>query len=125
MVLPKLSKFELQIMEVLWSRGGSSVREVHESFPEQKRPAYTTIQTMVYRLEIKGAVRRGKKVGNALTFEPVISRDAAQNRLIDELVDLFGGRIQPLISHLIKGGRLTLEDVEAARKTLQTLRRKE
>jgi len=124
MALPKLSKLELQIMEVLWSIGPSSVREVHESFPGQKRPAYTTVQTMVYRLEIKKAVRRAKKIGNALTFEAIISRHAAQNRLIDELVDLFGGRIQPLISHLIEGGRLTLVDVEEARKTLRKLARK-
>jgi BlaI family transcriptional regulator, penicillinase repressor len=125
MALPKLSKFELQIMEALWSNGPSSVREVHENFPEQRRPAYTTVQTMVYRLEIKKAVRRAKKVGNALIFEAVISRHAAQNRLIDELVDLFGGRIQPLISHLIAGGRLTLDDVEEARKTLRRLSKRE
>jgi BlaI family penicillinase repressor len=121
--LPKLSKFELQIMEVLWSKGARSVRDVHENFPERTRPAYTTVQTMVYRLEIKKAIRRGKKVGSALTFEAVISRDAVQNRLIDELVDLFGGHVQALISHLIEGGRLTLDDVEAARRTIQKLRR--
>ena|ERR1700761_5793972 len=125
MLLPKLSKFELQIMDALWTRGPSSVREVHETFPEKNRPAYTTVQTMIYRLEIKKAVRRAKKIGNALIFEPIVSRHAAQSRLIDELVDLFGGRVQPLISHLIKGGQLTLDDVEEARKTLRKLSRKE
>jgi BlaI family penicillinase repressor len=121
MALPKLSRLELQIMETPWTKGPSSVREVHESFPEKKRPAYTTVQTMVYRLEIKKAARRAKKIGNALIFEAVISRYAAQNRLIDELVDLFGGRIQPLMSHLVAAGRLTLDDVEEARTTLRKL----
>jgi BlaI family penicillinase repressor len=125
MPLPKLSKFELQIMEALWSKGPSSVREVHESFPEKDRPAYTTVQTMVYRLELKKAVRRAKKIGNALIFEAVISRNAAQRRLIDELLNLFGGRTQPLISHLIEAGQLTLEDVEEARRTLRKLTKKE
>ncbi|HEY4338894.1 MAG TPA: BlaI/MecI/CopY family transcriptional regulator [Steroidobacteraceae bacterium] len=119
MALPKLSKFELRIMQALWSHGPSSVREVHESFPQKKRPAYTTVQTMVYRLEIKRAVRRTRKIGNALIFEALISKHAAQNRLIDELVELFGGHIQPLIAHLIAGGKLHLDDVEAARKTLR------
>jgi BlaI family transcriptional regulator, penicillinase repressor len=123
-VLPKLSKFELQIMEALWSSGPSSVREVHESFPEQDRPAYTTVQTMVYRLELKKAVRRAKKIGNALIFEAVISRHAARSRLIDELVNLFGGRVQPLMSHMIEEGQLTLDDVEEARKTLRRVSRK-
>jgi BlaI family penicillinase repressor len=120
-VLPKLSKFELQIMQALWSKGPSSVREVHESFAEQNRPAYTTVQTMVYRLEGKKAVRRAKKIGNALIFEAVVSRHAAQNRLIDELVNLFGGRIQPLMSHMIEEGQLTLDDVEEARKMLRRM----
>jgi len=124
LVLPKLSKFELQIMEALWSNGPSSVREVQESFAEQDRPAYTTVQTMVYRLEIKKAVRRAKKIGNALIFEAIVSRHAARNRLIDELVNLFGGRIQPLMSHMIEAGQLTLDDVEAARKTLRRMSRK-
>src|SRR5215475_800734 len=110
MPYPKLSKFELQIMEALWSHGPSSVREVHESFPEQDRPAFTTVQTMIYRLESKNAVRRAKKIGNALIFEAVISRDAAERRVVDDLLSLFGGRIQPLMSHLIEAGQLTLED---------------
>ena len=125
MSLPKLSKLELQIMEALWSKGPSSVREVQESFPEKDRPAYTTVQTMVYRLEVKKALRRAKKIGNALIFEAVISRNAAQRRLIDELLSLFGGRTQPLISHLIEAGQLTLEDVEEARRTLRKLTKKE
>ena len=125
MLLPKLSQFELQIMEALWDKGPCSVREVHESFAQPDRPAYTTVQTMVYRLEIKQAVRRAKKIGNALIFEAVISRSAAQNRLIDELLNLFGGRTQPLISHLIEAGKFTLEDVAEARKTLRKLTRKE
>src|SRR5215470_5230955 len=101
MALPKLSPFELQIMEALWSRGPSSVREVLEGFPEEDRPAFTTVQTMIYRLESKKAVRRAKKIGNALIFEAVISRDAAERRLVDDLLTLFGGRIRPLMSHLI------------------------
>jgi BlaI family transcriptional regulator, penicillinase repressor len=124
MALPKLSKFELRIMQALWSHGASSVRDVHESFPQKKRPAYTTVQTMVYRLEIKKAVRRTKKIGNALIFEALISKHAVLNRLIDELVDLFGGHIHALIAHLIAGEKLHLEDVEAARKTLRQSRKK-
>jgi predicted transcriptional regulator len=92
---------------------------VLESFPEQDRPAFTTVQTMIYRLESKGAVRRAKKIGNALIFEAVVSRDAAERRLVDDLLTLFGGRIQPLMSHLIETGQLTLEDVEEARKMLR------
>src|SRR6185437_12578175 len=111
MALPKLTRFELQIMEALWTRGPSSVREVLESFPEEDRPAFTTVQTMIYRLESKKAVRRTKKIGNALIFEALISRDAAQRRLVDDLLTLLGGRIQPLMSHLIEAGQLTLEDV--------------
>src|SRR5271170_7148835 len=114
MPLPKLSKLELQIMDALWKRGPCSVREIQESFPAKKRPAYTTVQTMVYRLEAKKALRRTRKIGNALIFEAVVSRNAAQRRLIDELLNLFGGSTQPLISHLIEAGQLTLEDVEEA-----------
>ena len=125
MELPKLSKFELQIMEALWSHGPCSVREVHESFPEEDRPAFTTVQTMIYRLEIKKAVRRAKKIGNALIFEAVISRNASRRRLVDELLAQFGGRIQPLMSHLIEAGQLTLEDVEEARKMLRKPTKKE
>jgi predicted transcriptional regulator len=125
MELPKLSKFELQIMEALWSHGPCSVREVHESFLEQDRPAFTTIQTMIYRLETKKAVRRAKKIGNALIFEAVISRSAASRRLVDELLTLFGGRIRTLMSHLIEAGQLTPEDIEEARKMLRKPARKE
>ena len=112
-------------MEALWSHGASSVREVLESFPEQDRPAFTTVQTMIYRLESKKAVRRAKKIGNALIFEAVISREAAHRRLVDDLLGLFGGRIRPLMSHLIEAGQLTLEDVEEARKMLRKSIRKE
>lgn len=122
---PKLSKLELKIMEALWTEGARSVREIQESFPAEGRPAYTTVQTVVYRLEAKGAVRRTKKIGNAHIFEALISQSAAQRRLIDELLGLFGGRSQPLLSHLIESGQLTLEDIEEARKTLRKLGRKE
>jgi predicted transcriptional regulator len=120
-----LSKLELQIMDVLWSRGAQSVREVQEAFPEEDRPAYTTIQTMVYRLETKKAVRRVKKIGNAHIFEAAISRNAAQRRLIDELLGFFGGRSQPVMAHLIESGSLTLEDVKEAEQTLRRLQKKE
>jgi BlaI family transcriptional regulator, penicillinase repressor len=116
----KLSKLEFQIMEALWMRGGSSIREIQESFPEKKRPAYTTIQTTVYRLEGKGAVTSVKKVGNFHIFEAAVSRDAAQKRLIDELLAVFGGRTQPVMSHLIESGKLTMEDVKEAEKMLRT-----
>src|SRR5438105_15637452 len=112
MTQPKLTKLELQIMEALWSRGALPIREIQEAFPEKNRPAYTTIQTTVYRLEGKKALRRVKKVGNCHIFEATISRDAAQRRLIDDLLALFGGRTQPVMAHLIDCGRLTLEDVK-------------
>ena len=121
----KLSKLEFQIMEALWTRGASSIREIQESFPEKRRPAYTTIQTTVYRLEGKGAVQRVKKVGNFHIFEPAISRDAAQRRLIDDLLALFGGRSQPVMAHLIESGKLTLEDVQEAEKALRKLEGKD
>ncbi len=125
MFLPKLTKLELQIMEALWTRGACSIREVQETFPEKKRPAYTTIQTTVYRLETKQAVRRVKKIGNAHIFEAVVSRSAAQGGLIDNLLGLFGGRTQPIMAHLIESGKLTMKDVEEARRTLRELARKE
>ena len=125
MRLPKLTKLELQIMETLWTRGASSVREIQEAFPERDRPAYTTVQTMVYRLEAKGAVRRVKKIGNAHVFEPAISRESAQRRLVDELLSFFGGKIQPVMAHLVESGRLSLDDVKEAEKTLKKLSRKE
>ena len=124
MALPKLTRLEHQIMEVLWSHGASSVREIQEWFSEEDRPAYTTVQTMVYRLETKKAVRRVKKIGNAHIFEAVVSRAAAQRRLIDDLLGFFGGRIQPVVAHLIDAGKLTLEDVQAAEKTLRALAEK-
>jgi predicted transcriptional regulator len=121
---PRLTKLELQIMEVLWNRGASSIRDVQESFPESARPAYTTVQTMVYRLEAKKALRRAKKEGNAHIFEAVVSRNAAQRRLIDEFLSLFGGRMQPVMTHLIEAGKLTLDDVQDAEKTLRELAKK-
>ena len=124
MPLPRLSKLELQIMEALWSRGTCSIREIQEAFPERNRPAYTTIQTTVYRLEAKKAVRRFKKISNAHIFEAVVSRQAAQRRLIDELLGLFGGRTQPVMAHLIESGKLTLADVKEAEKTLRQLQGK-
>lgn len=122
---PKLSKLELQIMETLWNRGSASIREMQEDFPEKDRPAYTTVQTTVYRLESKKAVRRVKKVGNFHIFEAAVSRDAAQSKLIDELLSLFGGRTQPVMAHLIESGRLTLADVKEAEKLLRKLERQE
>jgi BlaI family penicillinase repressor len=125
MTLPKLTKLELQIMEALWTRGEASIREIQENFPEKKRPAYTTIQTTVYRLEAKKAVRRVKKVGNFHVFEAAVSRNAAQRRLIDDLLSLFGGRTQPVMAHLIESGKLTLEDVKEAESLLRQLERKD
>jgi BlaI family penicillinase repressor len=122
---PKLTKLELQIMEALWSRGSASIREIQETFPEKGRPAYTTIQTTVYRLEGKKAVRRVKKVGNFHVFEAAVSRDSAQRKLVDDLLALFGGSTQPVMAHLIESGKLTLEDVKEAEKILRRLARKE
>ena len=121
MRMPRLSKLELANMDAVWSRGALAIREIQEQFPARARPAYTTIQTTVYRLETKKAVRRLRKIGNAHIFEPSISRDAAHRRLIDEFLDLFGGRTQPVMAQLIESGRLTLEDVEEAHKTLRRL----
>jgi predicted transcriptional regulator len=112
-------------MEALWSLGASSIREIQEAFPEQDRPAYTTVQTTVYRMERKKALARTKKISNAHIFEAIISRHAAQRRLIDELLNLFGGRTQPVMAHLIESGKLTLEDVKEAQKILRKLARKE
>ncbi len=125
MALPKLTKLELQIMNALWTHGASSVREIQERFPEKDRPAYTTVQTIVYRLEVKKAIRRVKKIGNAHIFEALLSRKAAQRRVVDELLSFFGGRIQPMVAHLIESGRLTLEDVQEAEQTLRKLAREE
>ena len=116
---PKLTKLELQIMETLWTSGESSIREVQAAFPEKGRPAYTTIQTTVYRLEAKGVVRRVKKVGNFHIFAATVTRDAAQRRLVDDLLALFGGRTQPVMTRLIETGKLTLQDVKEAEKALK------
>jgi predicted transcriptional regulator len=125
MTLPKLTKLELQIMEALWTRGEASIREIQETFPEKDRPAYTTIQTTVYRLEVKKAVRRVKKVGNFHIFEAAVSRNAAQRRLINDLLALFGGSTQPVMAHLIESGKLTLDDIKEAEKVLRKLERKD
>jgi BlaI family penicillinase repressor len=122
---PRLSKLEFRIMEALWSTGDCSIREILDSFPARKRPAYTTVQTTVYRMEIKGVVRRVRKVGNFHIFAAAVSRDAAQRRLIDDLLALFGGRSRPVMAHLIESGKLTLDDVKAAEKTLRSMSRKE
>lgn len=122
--MPRLTRLELQIMDALWTRGTLAIREIQESFPEKSRPAYTTIQTTVYRLEGKGAVRRVRKISNAHIFEAAVSRDAAQSRLIDDLLALFGGRTQPVMSHLIESGRLTLEDVKEAEEAIRRSGRK-
>ena len=124
MTTPKLTPLELKIMDVLWSRGPSSVRDVHEQFPEKGRPAYTTVQTMLYRLEKKKAVRRAGKVSWAFIFEAAVSRGAAQGRVVDEALGVFGGRAQPLVAHLIESGKLTLEDVQEAEALLRELAEK-
>jgi predicted transcriptional regulator len=111
-------------MDALWSRGPSAIREIQESFPQKGRPAYTTVQTMVYRLEVKKALRRARKIGNAHIFEPLLSRDAAQRRLVDEFLSLFGGRMQPVMAHLIEAGNLTSKDVSDAEKLLRDLAKK-
>ena len=120
---PKLSKLEMQIMDVLWSAGPSAIREIQESFGAKNRPAYTTVQTMVYRLEAKKALRISRRVGNANIFETLISREMAQGRLIDEFLALFGGAIQPVMARLIDSGKLTIADVREAEKYLASLDR--
>jgi predicted transcriptional regulator len=125
MTEPKLTKLELQIMDALWTRRQASIRDIQEASPEKHRPAYTTIQTTVYRLEAKKADRRVKKVGNFHIFEAAVSRSAAQRKLIDDLLAMFGGHTQPVMAHLIESGKLTLDDVKEAEKTLRKLARKE
>src|SRR3954470_17805115 len=124
MASPRLTKLEMQIMDALWNNGAASVREVQEAFPEKDRPAYTTVQTMVYRLEAKKAIRRVKKIGNAHIFEAAVSRRAAQRRLVDELLSFFGGRTQPVMAHLIESGQLTLADVQEAERALRLIQKK-
>jgi predicted transcriptional regulator len=118
MAAPKLTSAELKALRVIWDKGAASIREILESYPARRRPAYTTIQTLVYRLEEKGAVKRTRKIGGAHIFEAVFSRQMAQRKLLDELLDLFGGHIQPLMSHLVETGKLTVEDVDAAKRLL-------
>ncbi len=125
MALPKLTRLELQIMEALWNRGALSIREIQEAFPEKDRPAYTTVQTTVYRLEGKRALRRVKKISNAHIFEAVVSRGAARGKLIDELLSLFGGKAQPVMAHLVESGKLTLKDVQETEELLRKLAAKE
>jgi len=118
----RLARLELQILEALWAHGKASIREVQEAFPEP-RPAYTTIQTTVYRLEAKGAVRRVRKISNAHIFEPLVARDVARHRLLDEILSLFGGRAQPMMAQLAEAGKLTLDDVRELEKTIRKLER--
>jgi predicted transcriptional regulator len=125
MAFPKLTRLELRIMETLWNKGPSSIRELLEAFPELERLAYTTVQTVVYRLEAKKAIRRTSKVGNAHVFEAVVSRTSAQHRMIDDLVALFGGKRLPIMAHLIESGRLTPDEVREARKALRDLAKKD
>jgi len=125
MPLPKLSKFELQIMDALWTKGPCSIREIHGSFPKDGRPAYTTVQTIVYRLEAKKVLRCVKRISNANIFEAVVSRDAAHTRLIDDLLSVFGGHARPVMARLVETGSLTLEDVKEAERALKKLARKE
>src|SRR5262252_3017855 len=122
---PRLTKLELQVLEALWQRGACSVREIQEAFPEPGRPAYTTVQTVVYRLERKKALRCVKRISNANIFEAVVSRKDAERRLVDELLGLFGGRARLVMAHLVESGGLTLEDVQEAEKALRKQPKKE
>jgi predicted transcriptional regulator len=117
---PKLTRLELRILEALWTRGKASIREIQEAFPEP-RPAYTTIQTTVYRLEGKKAVRRVRKISNAHIFEPVVARDVTRHRLLDEILSFFGGRAQPMMAQLAEAGKLTLDDVRELEKTIKDI----
>jgi BlaI family transcriptional regulator, penicillinase repressor len=118
MTTPRLTRLELQILEALWAQGRASIREIQEAFPDP-RPAYTTIQTTVYRLEGKHAVRRLRKIGNAHIFEPLIARDLTRHRLLDEILSFFGGRAQPMMAQLVEAGKLTLDDVRELEKTIR------
>jgi predicted transcriptional regulator len=120
---PKLTRLELRILEALWARGNASIREIQEAFPEP-RPAYTTIQTTVYRMETKGAVRRVRKISNAHIFEPVVAREVARHRMLDEILGLFGGSAQPMMAQLVEAGKLTLEDIKEIEKTIKARRQK-
>jgi len=125
MAIPSFTAAELQIMECLWNQGRLAIREIQESFPESDRPPYTTIQTTVYRLEEKGAVRRVRKIGNAHIFEALISRQEARGSLVDDLLRLFGGRTQPVMAHLAESGRLTLDDIRETENLIKELETKE
>jgi BlaI family penicillinase repressor len=117
---PKLTKFELQVLEVLWGRGNASIREIQESLPEP-RPAYTTVQTTVYRLERKGAVQRTRRISNAHIFEPIVARETARHRLLDEVLSFFGGRAQPMMAQLAEAGKITLDDVRELERTIKEM----
>jgi BlaI family transcriptional regulator, penicillinase repressor len=123
--LPRLNRLELQVMESLWTQGSLSIREIQESFSASRRPPYTSVQTLVNRLEAKKAVRRAKKISNAHIYEAVVSRNVVQRRLVDDFLSLFGGQMQPIMTHLIDAGKFTLEDVQAAERELRKLARKE
>ena len=125
MASSKLTKLELQIMETFWSRGACSIREVQEAFPEPGRPAFTTVQTTVYRLERKKALRLVKRISNANVFEAAISRNDAQRRVVDELLTLFGGHGRPVMAHLIESGSLSLDDIKEAERELRSLAKKD
>jgi BlaI family transcriptional regulator, penicillinase repressor len=122
---PRLSGLELRVMEILWTRGALSAREVQELFPSRGRPAYTTVQTTIYRLEAKKALRVSRRIGNANVFEAVISREAAQGRLVDEFLALLGGKVQPVMARLIDSGKLTMADVREAEKYLASVNLRE
>jgi len=117
----KLSKLELRILEALWSQGKASIREIHEAFPEP-RPAYTTVQTIVYRMETKQALRRVEKIGNADIFEPMVARDVTRNRVLDEILSFFGGQAAPMMAQLADAGKLTPDDVRELEKTIKKLK---
>ncbi|HVW06940.1 MAG TPA: BlaI/MecI/CopY family transcriptional regulator [Bryobacteraceae bacterium] len=121
MFQPKLSKLELRILEALWSRGKASIREIHEAFPPP-RPAYTTVQTIVYRMEDKHALRRTGRIGNADIFEPLVARDATRNHVLDEILSFFGGQAAPMVAQLADAGKLTPEDVRELEKTIKKLK---
>jgi BlaI family transcriptional regulator, penicillinase repressor len=120
----RLTRLELEIMQYVWELGEAAVREIVDAIPASKRPAYTTVQTILTRLEEKGAVRRTRKIGNALLYEPVLTQKKMYQRLVDELLDLFGGSTEPLVSHLVDSGKLTLEDLKHAEERLKSSRRK-
>ena len=125
MTEPRLSKLEFAVMNVLWERGECSIRDIQEAFSAKKRPAYTTVQTTVYRMEAKNVVRRVRKVGNFHIFAATVTRASAQRRLVDDLLALFGGRTQPVMAHLIESGKLTLDDVREAERALKEMQGKE